>query len=134
MLIWVLSIQQRFFWGNIVQDYFLELLSCGEWDCFFNDYPEFIQYGNQLHWNWGKLIEYKYIHRGGCGYEGDGLQYHIGIKICDVYWFGSESVDLSFEQLQEYQKEYEKIRDHFEMLFGVNLPKQGKLCVGVHRH
>ena len=77
---------------------------------------------------------YKYIHSGGCGYGGNGLEYGIGIKICKMDWFGSSSVDFSIEQLQQYQKEYEEIREHFEMLFGIEVPLQGKLCICVHRH
>ena len=62
------------------------------------------------------------------------MEYYIGIKICEVDGFGSASVDFSIERLQQYQKEYEEIREHFEMLFGIEVPLQGKLCIRVHRH
>ena len=78
---------------------------------------------------------YKYMHSGGCGYgEGNGLEYYIGIKICEVYWFGSASAEFSIEQLQQCQKEYEEVREHFEMLFGIEIPQKAKLGVCVHRH
>ena len=116
-------------------------------DSFVDEYSELVSYlqrnyGHPIveasQWAAGFQKGYwdleEYIYSGGCGYESGGLEYCIGIKICELSWFGSASVDFSIEQLQQYQKEYEEIREHFEMLFGVEIPLQGKLGVCVHRH
>ena len=129
------------FWGSCSKDL------CWCLNRFAYGYYEFIEWWDECYehpivqasqWKDGfeKLYSdlYKYIHSGGCGYQGDGLEYYIGIKICYVNWFGSASAELSIEQLQQYQKEYEELREHFEMLFGIEIPKKATLGVCVHRH
>lgn len=129
------------FWGSDTDDlnWFLRsfVYGYGEFKIYLRErYEHTIVEASQWGVGYQKLYPdlYKYIHSGGCGYGGNGLEYRIGIKICKVDSFGSVSSDLSIEQLQQYQKEYEEIREHFEMLFGIEVPLQGKLGVCVHRH
>jgi len=127
------------FWGAVTEDL----------RCFLNSfiygYDEFTSYWNEcyeepivqsLQWKDGfkQLNLHGYIHCGGCGYGDNELEYGIGVDICGMNFLGCESVELSIEQLQQYQKEYEEIREDFEMLFGIEIPLQGKLGVCVHRH
>ena len=129
------------FWGSYTEDlsWFLNSFAYG-----YDDFKLYLDecYGHPIvqasQWEDGfeKLYSdlYEHIHSGGCGYEGNGLEYYLGIKICEVDWFGSASAEFSIEQLQQCQKEYEEVREHFEMLFGIEIPQKAKLGVCVHRH
>ena len=116
-------------WGSPIKNWFIE--KCLESDPFlFGYFDIFIP---DIKWNFD-FQGLDYIHRTGEWFC-KPPQYFIGIKISEIHTDKNpylEDPPISPEQISQYQKKYEELRNHVEMLFGETIPSQGKLCFIIH--
>ena len=116
-------------WGSPIKNWFIE--ECLGSDPFlFSDSDIFIPH---IEWHFD-FQGSDYIHCTGEWFN-DHRQYFIGIKISEIHTDSGpylEDPPIYPEQISQYQKEYEELRNHVEMLFGETIPSQGKLCFIIH--
>ena len=121
-------------WGSPIKNWFIE-------ECLFDQSPfDIYEWGGsfdffmpETKWRFD-ILESHYTHRSGEWFN-DHRQYFIGIKISEIHTDSGpylEDPPISPEQISQYQKKYEELRNHVEMLFGETIPSQGKLCVIIH--
>lgn len=76
---------------------------------------------------WGLTSLDNYLHEYGNTYSWNEKYYCVGISVMEDQFF--EQKELSIHDIQKLQDEYLRVRDCFEALFGIDLPKQGEFCI-----